>query len=84
MDSQNKQRYDSFAKAHGKNLTWNNNTLISEYSSSYETLNDIRVADALNLAKASYGIAKKNNSGTKYFVTYRNRYNDNYYFEKIN
>ena len=84
MDSQNKQRYNSFAKAHGKNLTWNNNTLISEYSSSYETLNNIWVADALNLAKASYGIAKKNNSGTKYFVTYRNGDNDNYYFEKIN
>ena len=84
MDSQNKHRYDSFAKAHGKNLTWENNTLISEYSSSYETLNDIWIADALNLAKASYGIAKKNSSGTKYFVTYRNGDNDNYYFEKIN
>ncbi len=84
MDSQNKHRYDSFAKTHGKNLTWENNTLISEYSSSYETLNDLWVTDALNLAKSSYGIAKKNSSGTKYFVTYRNGDNDNYYFEKIN
>ncbi|MBR4791093.1 MAG: hypothetical protein IK024_09410 [Treponema sp.] len=84
MDSQNKQRYDSFAKAHGKNITWNGNTLITEYSSSYETLNNLWVTDALNLAEASYGIAKKNSSGTKYFVTYRNGDNDNYYFEKIN
>lgn len=82
MDVQNKTKYDNFAKAHGITLTWNGTTLINEYSFTYPSVDDYSVTHAIDLAKASYGIAKRNGSGTRYIVKYTWNNNEIFYFAK--
>ena len=81
MDSQNKTKYDNFAKAHGVSLTWNGTTLISEYSFTNKSVDDFSITNAINLAKNSYVITKRNRAGTRYII--KNKYSNNiYYFAK--
>ena len=81
MDENNKRKYDDFAKAHGESLVWDGTTLIQEYSYSRATIDDYNVTTAINLAKASYGSAKRNGSCTRYII--KSEFgNEIYYFAK--
>ena len=81
MDSQNKTKYDNFAKAHGVSLTWNGTTLISEYSFTNKSVDDFSIKHAIDLANDSYGITKRNRAGTRYII--KNKYSNYiYYFAK--
>ena len=81
MDENNKEKYDRFAKAHGESLIWDGTTLIQEYSYSRAMIDDYNVTTAINLAKASYGSAKRNGSCTRYII--KSEFgNEIYYFAK--
>ena len=83
MDAQNKALYDAFCRKHNKTVVWNGTTEVSIYSTSYNQIDDVWVKDACNLAEKSYGIAKRNGSGTRYIIKSSYNNNDAYYFAKI-
>lgn len=81
MDSQNKTKYDNFAKAHGVSLTWNGTTRISEYSFTNKSVDDFSITNAIDIAKNSYVITKRNIAGTRYII--KDKYGNHiYYFAK--
>lgn len=83
MDTQNKALYDAFCRKHNKTVVWDGTTEVSMYSTSYNQVDNIWVKDACNLAEKSYGIAKRNGSGTRYVKKSNFYNNDAYYFAKI-